>query len=319
MPSITAHSSRGWIDRHPLKLERYLRRYHRLPDRPVVFDLLFWDNPDEGKKLIQNFDLKPEQKKQLLISWLYFEPQITCGVLGDQRMGKDALICEVFQETIDFCEENNFVCPRFVTLGNIKKPPFVADNDMYFSFKNIPAGTKKQEVWIYSSEIETVLPAREGSSAENRLFAQLEGTMAQNHQKLFGCVKLASKVDINFIRGMNTLLCKYISPHKLKVDNVERDNIISPLAMWHLPKDPHDKKQTLMLFDNQIFLVDYYLPEWWSDDYSEQFRNVSTQKIKEYAEVMFSNGLSILSIQTAIAQKFRRIVSKDWLEEVIQT
>lgn len=313
--TITSMSNREWIDKHPLKLNRYLRRFHRPPDRPLVHDLLYHSSPDEGRKLIQNFDLSGDEKKLLLYQWLYTQPQITCGIFADQRMGKDALICRVFDDVIRICRENEQIPPRIVTLGNIRKPPFVSDEDMYFSFKNIPPGSSKQEVWIYCSEIETVLPAREGAAPENKLFSQLEGTMAQNHQKLFGCSKLAAKVDINFIRGMNCKLFKFLSPEKLSIEGVEREKILSPLGYWHLPKSPDEKSATLMVFDNQLFLVDYDLPDWWSTDYSEQFRDIPMDKVWDYVEVMASNGMAPVAIQTAVAQKFRKSIKK---EEVMQ-
>ena len=149
-----------------------------------------------------NYDLPEKDKKSELIRWLIHQPQITCLILGDQRMGKDALICHIFDDIIGYCKENNLQKPRFVTLGNVKKPPFVRVdpeedkgkkgyvNDMYFSWKKIPSGTASKPVYIYCSEIEQVLPARESmAGTENKLFSVLEGTLGQNHQKLFGAVK----------------------------------------------------------------------------------------------------------------------------------
>ena len=190
--TITANSSRAWIDRHPLKLQRYLRRSHKREDRMTVLGLLYHAYPDEGRQLVENFNLEEIKKKEMLINFLLFQPQITCGLFADQRMGKDALLCKLYDDILEHCKKIKKDPPRIVTLGNMRKPPFVTEEDMYFSFKNIPSGTAEKEVWIYSSEIETVLPAREGLAPENKLFSQLEGTMAQNHQKLFGCCKLAS-------------------------------------------------------------------------------------------------------------------------------
>jgi hypothetical protein len=317
MKSITAMSSRHWIDLHPLKLDRYLRRHHRPEDRPLVFSLLYDSYPDEGKKLVENFSLTDARKKLMLFDWLYFQPQITCGIFADQRYGKDALICQIFTEIIALCTRNGLTVPRFVTLGNIKKPPFVAEEDMYFSFKNIPAGTRDKEVWIYCSEIETVLPAREGTAPENRLFSQLEGTMAQNHQKLFGCSKLAAKVDLNFIRGMNCKLFKFISPEKLNIEGVERDNMLTRLGKWHLPNNPDDKTYVLMAFDNQLLNVSFPLPPWWTERYSEQFRDIPMDKINECIEVYSSNGMNVSSIQTAVAQKFRKNIPATEIKEVL--
>lgn len=303
--SITAMSNRKWIDTHQLKLQRYLRRHHKLEDRATVFDLLFMHYPDEGRKLIENYDLSDLIKKQLFLQWIVEQPQISLGAFGDQRMGKDATLCEIIEEGLQYCEDNFLPKPRVVTLGNLRKPPFVDSKDMYFSFKNIPSGSLEKEVWIYSTEIETVLPAREGAGPENRLFSQLEGTMAQNHQKLFGCCKLASKVDINFIRGMNCKIFKYISPEKLAIPNVERDMVLTGLGKWHLPSNPYDKSSTLLAFNNQLFTVNYDLPDWWDETYSEQFRNIPMDKIWEYVDVQWENGLKPFSIQIAVAQKFR--------------
>jgi hypothetical protein len=42
-------------------------------------------------------------------------------------MGKDALICEIFTEVINYSKARNLTLPRFVTLGNIRKSPFVEE------------------------------------------------------------------------------------------------------------------------------------------------------------------------------------------------
>lgn len=317
METVTSESSREWLDRRSLKLERYLRRHHKLSDRPFIYDLIYYVNADEGKKLIQNYDLFESEKILLLLKWLLMQPQITCLIFGDQRSGKDALICKIFELVLELCDEMKIKKPRIVTLGNIRKPPFVDEEDMYFSFKSIPSGTAEEEVWIYCSEIETVLPSREGNSPENRLYSQLEGTLAQNHQKLFGCVKLASKVDINALRSCNVKLFKFISPDKLNIENVERANVVSPLGNWLLPRNINDKSECLMTFDSQLFTVHFPLPDWWGDEYSEQFRDVPDDKIKDYVEVQFSNGLSIQAIQIAVAQKFRKQLERNRIEEII--
>jgi hypothetical protein len=317
METITSESSRTWLDRRSLKLDRYLRRFHKKEDRPFVFNLLYYKSPDEGKKLIANYNLSEAEKLNLLVNYLLAQSQITCLIFGDQRSGKDALICEVFEMVVEHCKLLNIKPPRMVTLGNIRKPPFVADEDMYFSFKSIPAGSSDQDIWIYCSEIETVLPSREGSSPENKLFSQLEGTLAQNHQKLFGCVKLASKVDINALRSCNCKLFKFIAPEKLNIENVERANIVSPLGNWLLPRNPNDKSECLMAFDNQLFTVHIGLPSWWSSEYSEQFRDVPLDKINDYVEVVFSNGMNIQQIQIAVSQKFRTQLSREDIEEIL--
>jgi hypothetical protein len=317
MNSITFNSNREWILRKHLKFSRYLRNNHNRYDRDVVAELIM-NNPDEGRKLIQYHSIPQKDKLLKLLKFIVHHPQITAAILGDQRYGKDAALNYIFEKAIVYCKENGIEPPRIVTLGNLKCPPFVKREDMYFSFKNIPTGTKEKEVWIYCSEIETVLPSREGKNMENQLFSQLEGTLAQNHQKLFGCLKLASKVDINFIRSLNVKIYKFISPEKLNVENVERENIISDLAMWHLPNNPANKGETLLAFDNQIFVVDLPLPDWWSDEYSEQFHNVEIEKVQEYIEAQFGNGMNLQTLSIAVAQKFRINMTKDEIEQMVE-
>jgi hypothetical protein len=315
MDSITAESSRVWIHRHKLSLLRYLRLNHKEADWDTVSDLIFYEYPDEGKKLVRDFKLPEQTKKNIFIEFLLESPQLVCGVLADERMGKDATLCEIFDDVVSYCRKYGINPPRIVTLGNIRKPPMVAEKDMFFSFKSIPSGTKDQEVWIYCSEIEIVIPSRETNSPESRLFAHISGTMAQNHQKLFGCCKLASLVDLNFWRKCNAQIVKFIQPEKLMIEGVEREGTLSQLAMWHLPKNKLNKKETLLYFDSQIFVVNYNLPLWWSDEYSEQFRSVPVDKVWEFAEVMVSNGMSAVSISTAIVQKFRFVLSTDEIKE----
>lgn len=316
MESITAESNRKWLYKNYNKIERYLRRYHKREDHETVFQLLFWDYPDEGRKLIENFNLTNDEKKNLFYNWIIKQPAIKMLGLGDERMGKDVSMCVFFQEMIELCKLENKV-PRIVTLGNIKKAPFTDEKDMYFSFLNIPSGTKNNQVWIYCSEIETVLPARETLSPENRMFSQLAGTFAQNHQKLFGLAKLSSKVDINFLRDCNVKFFKFISKDKLYVENVERDNILTGLGRWLLPKNPDKKDEVLLSFNNYLLTINVELPDWYTDEYSEMFRNVPMDKVTEFIDTMHSNGLTIPNIQIAVAQKFRKRLSKQEIKEII--
>ncbi|MEO5350529.1 MAG: hypothetical protein H7836_12915 [Magnetococcus sp. YQC-3] len=305
MTDYTYNSSRYWLDTHPLKVSRYLRNFFHLKDQAYVYNLLYNDFPSEGSKLVDCFSLSNEEKKLLLTKFLVNEPQITCGIFADQRRGKDATLSSIFEDCSEYCKSLGRLAPRIVTLGNIKCPPFVLPEDMYFSFKSIPRGSFDQEVWIYCSEIEVVLPAREGMSPENKLFSQLEGTMAQNHQKLFGCSKLASKVDINFLRGMNAKIFKFINPDKLKIEGVERTNIISPLSAFHLPHNPLNKSETLCCFNDYSLLINYELPSWWSSSYSEQFANIPDDKIYDFIEAQLDNGLTPSQLSQIIPAKFR--------------
>jgi hypothetical protein len=316
--SITSEENRNWLrGRGSGKFDRYLRNNHHPDNHQIVKDLIFWAFPDEGKKLVMNYDLEDEIKKLLLVQWLVHSPQITCLILGDQRMGKDALVCRLFDDINSYCDLIGMIRPRIVTLGNVRCPPFVKDEDMYFSFKKLPFGTAEQPVYVYCSEIEQLLPARETQGPENKLFSILEGTLAQNHQKLFGCVKLASKVDINVIRSCNCKLFKFITPEKLNIEGIERNNFLSELGMWLLPKDVNDKKKTLIVFNDNLMTVNYDLPTWWSTEYSEQFRDVPLDKIWDYVEGMkFDKDgkltyAQIYDIQTAIFQRFRKDVSKE--------
>lgn len=319
MVSITYNSAQQWLIDHDWMVERYLRKNHADKDHDLIKEQMIMLQPDEAVMLVRNFNLPEKDKKLLFIQWLVLEPQITCGIFSDQRQGKDAFVCAAFEDCIDYCKSIGKPIPRVVTLGNIRKPPFVAEKDMYFSFKDIPSGRfyngQVQEVWIYCSEIETVISSRESSGPEQRLYSQLEGTMAQNYQKLFGCSKLAAKVDINFIRSLNTKIIKYIDVAKLMIENVERENIISNLAQWHRPMNKYDKSEVLLLFDMNIFKVRYGLPGWWTEDYSHQFLDIPMDKILEYIDVQISNNMKINNIQIAVAQKFRKNISLSVIKE----
>ena len=317
MTGIIDEECRDWLQgKGYLKFCRYLRRNHQHYNHQVVSDLMFWDFPVEGRKLVLNFDKSEYIKKQMLIQWIVHQPQITCLILGDQRMGKDALICHIFEEIILYCKEKGFESPRFVTLGNVRCPPFVDEKDMYFSFKKIPSGTAFKPVYIYCSEIEQVLPARDIKSPENQLFSVLEGTLAQNHQKLFGAVKLASKVDLNVIRSCNVKLFKFISPEKLNHEGVERNDMLSELGRWLLPSNVRNKQATLMVFDNNLLTADYGLPVWWDEEYSEQFKDVPIEKVWDFIETipLLTKEVTasyINTIQTSVFQKFRKELTKD--------
>ena len=250
--SMTERSNREWMfdGKGYLKTERYIHRSlrginfdgvrrNRTQDQETLRNLLY-NCPDEGRKLIEDFGGYDEEKHLKIVKWIVYQEQISCGIFADERMGKDSVMCKIFEDCIKYCVEKKYNLPRIITLGNMRCPPFVLDgentdfkyfkevcgfsredlnfiypegipSDMYFSFKNIPTGKKEQEVWIYASEMEMVLPARTSGDKENRLFSMIAGTFSQNHTKIFGCCKLASKVDLNFLRGMNVKIIKYIS------------------------------------------------------------------------------------------------------------
>lgn len=315
MKSITYGSSREWLYRHQLKIDRFLRRNFKIEDRGYVYKLIFHDYPDEGMKLVKNFDLSNEEKINKIVEYIITAPQLTGIILGDQRFGKDATACKFLEFVLERVRYQFF---RIVTLGNIKKPPWVADKDMYYSFANIPNATGYEEVLIYCSELEVVFPAREFGGTENRIFSTLEGTTAQNHQKILGCVKLLSKVDLNVIRSANMKMFKFISPSKLKVEGVERDGVISGLGKLLLPNNPQDKSKVLVAFDNNLFTVSLDLPDWWTTSYSEMFSNISMDMINEYITTMDSNGLKPDQIWIAVKQKFRKNLTKEYIKDYLK-
>ena len=315
--SITAGSSRDWMDRRQLALKRYLRKNHHRRDHERVLDLMYYAFPDEGKKLIQNDGMIPQQKLDMLIGWIVHSAQITCLMFGDQDMGKDATFCRLFELIVDYCEKNGSLPPRFVTLGNVKCPPFVREKDMYFNLKDIPSGSRFQPVYIYSSELDAEFPARNFQGEDNKMYAVLQNTFRHNHQKLFGCVKLSANVDISVLRTTNVKMFKYTSPEKLLIEGVERFNILSGLGQWFVPKDVNDKAQTLMAFDNNLLTGRFRLPTFWSDEYSEQFKQgtIPMKKIYSFIQSKFEGKETlpspsmINSMQTLVFTKFREKVS----------
>lgn len=314
--SITYRSSRMWLIENELSFQDYLRENHNYLDHDDVIDLMFNKFPDEGKKLVQNFSMTPFQKLIKFLDWLIFQSQITCLVFGDQCMGKDASLCRVFERLNLRMMDLGIPTPRYVTLGNIKRPPFVNSEDMFFSFKDIPFGTSKKPVFIYASELDSEFPSREHQGQENKLFSILQNTMRQNHQKLFGCIKLASQVDISVLRSCNAKMFKYISPEKLEIEGVERVNILSDLGRWFLPKDVNDKSDSLMAFDNNLLTGKWRLPSFWSDEYSEQFNvlNIDPLKIKDFVRSKMDDKdkltpTQIYNLQTMVYQKFRTKLS----------
>lgn len=314
MRSISGESDSYWIERRMPLLNRFVRQFPRL-DRGYLTELIF-SSPSESRRLLENINLTQNQKVDRMLSFVINSPQLTCCVMGDQRSGKDGTLTAIFELCIFYCTLNGLKPPRIVTLGNIQRPPFVDEDDMYFSFKDIPAGSKDQEVWIYCSEIETVLPSREGSSAENRLFSQLEGTMAQNHQKLFGVVKLLAKVDLNFIRSLNLKIFKFISPEKLLIENVERGNVLTPLGKLLLPNDFYNKSQTLVTFELNMYEISFSLPEWWTQEYSEQYANVPFEKIVEFCLASFESNTKPHIFETSVFQKFRYKLTEEELDHI---
>jgi len=313
MKSPTEDSNREWLFKNVLKVQRYLRRYHKLEDRDSVYIMLL-TYPDEGRRLIENIDLSNEDKILMVCEWIIRCEQLTGVIYGDQRMGKDVTICFFLMKCLELLR---FQFMRVVTLGNIRKPPFVAEKDMYFGYDNIPPASGDDFIVVYCSELEVQYPAREGSSKENKTFSILEGTSAQNHHKHIGAVKLASKVDLNVLRSCNLKFFKYISPDKLRVEGIERDGILSGLGRLLLPKDKNNKSQVLVAFDNNLLTIDVPLPDWWSQEYSEMFSNIPQEKVDEYINWAFSNDYNPAQIVLAVKQKFRRQVTKEYVADLL--
>lgn len=308
--SVTSRSNRKWLEMNVLQVDRFVRHMIRSggrykdSDREYVYGLLF-DYPDEAVKLVNNYHLSNHEKIMKFLNFLKFSP-IGIGVcLGDQRSGKDVAVCFFLDQINKYFLRKD----RIVTLGNTKNPPFVNEDDMYFSFMNIPTGSREREVLIYCSELDLQLPAREFQSQENRLFTHLVGTMAQNHQKLYACAKLSSVVDISYLRHLNFKIFKYINPEKLNIDGVERDNILSGLGRWLLPRDTNDRSETLLVFDNNLLTVNLPIPSWYNLDYSEMFRNIPIEKIYDFVRSQYGNGMDLNSIRIAVANKFRKVIS----------
>ncbi len=293
--SITAESSRNWIRDHDFELDCYLDDNHHEDDHEKVFNLLFWGFPDEGRKLIENQELSDREKKDMLLDWIIHQRQLTCLIVGDQQMGKDVTINTIFLEVIARCKKKEISPPRIVSIGSVKRPPFIDPKDVYFDIKDVPFGTAYQPVYIYFSEMENEYPSREFASEGSKMFASLEGTMAQNHQKIFGCVKLSSKIDISILRSCNLKIFKFISPEKLNIEGIERVNFLSDLGRWFLPSDVSDKKKTLLCFNNNFLTCDYELPDFWTTEYSEQFKGgtISPEQIDSFIVSKFDDTKEI--------------------------
>lgn len=305
------YSCMKWLERKDLLVRRYLRKNYQSHDREYVYNLLM-ENPIEGKKLIQNYRLTNKQKINMICQWMIRSEQLTCLVFGDQRQGKDVTICFFIYE----CGVR-YPYIKVVTLGNIKKPPFVGKEDMYFAYDNIPPSTGKYFTFVYCSEAEVQYPCREGASKENKAFAILSGTMAQNHHKFVAAVKLAAKTDINLIRDCNMRMFKYIDPEKLNVEGTERVGILSGLGELLLPKKKSNKSEVLVAFNDNLLKVNVPLPKWWSQEYSEMFAGISKEKIAEYVLWADSNDYKIQQIVLAVKQKFRYSITEEDVKNCI--
>ena len=98
--------------------------------------------------------------------------------------------------------------------------------------------------------------------------------------------------------------------------NIERDSLLTELGRWLLPKNVHDKSETLLVFDNNLLSVNYPLPIWWTDEYSEQFNDVPIDKIWDYVTSLKFGDKEKLTfeqihnIQTAVFQRFRKDIPR---------
>ena len=191
---------------------------------------------------------------------------------------------------------------RIVTLGNFKKPPFVDEKDMYYSLTKCPVGTKKQRVIIYCSELDLFFPARDFKGGENTALNMQINTLAQNKQSIIGCCKLSANVDVSFWRACTMLLFKYISESNLKHDRVE---FLSDLGMRLRPQDPKDKTQVMAMYNDRLVKYSHKPPEWYNDEYSEQYHNISEDKLTEYAETLIESGMMPQQVRKMFSQTYR--------------
>ncbi len=356
--SITSVENRNWLRDHEFELDCYLDDNHQTPEGgddnyDVVRSLIFWDFPDEGRKLIENQDLVNYEKLMLIVRYIFFTRYVFGLILGGQQRGKDVAICMLFEELLIFCKGIDVVPPRIVTLGSVKCPPFVLNgedtdfkyyekyyglsrndllekyggeipDDMYFSIEDLPVGSAVQSVYVYCTEMESEFPSREFASKENKLFTNLEGTLAQNYTKWFGCTKLSAKVDISSVRASTLNIFKFIESDKLDIEGAERRGYVSPLARWLLPSRSDPISKTLFCFQDNLFTVDLDLPSFWTKEYSEQFRGdkIPLPKVYSYIRARSGDYESVTSkvvndLRIMVIGKFRQKLTPAQIREAL--
>lgn len=89
--------------------------------------------------------------------------------------------------------------------------------------------------------------------------------------------------------------------------------------MWLLPRDPTDQSKALLAFNDQFFTTTYKLPTWWTQEYSEQYANIPKERVFDFIDSFYEEGMKTTTIQTAVAQKFRLILTKEEITNYIKS
>ena len=97
--SITSGSSRKWISEHELDFKNYLRDNHKEDDYEDVINLVYHQLPDEGMKLIINYNMTEKEKLDLLIKWIVHSSQITALIFGINQWVK-IVYCVIFTKKL---------------------------------------------------------------------------------------------------------------------------------------------------------------------------------------------------------------------------
>ncbi len=302
--------------------------HRRIPHHERVdFYRLFFTEQQLWKSVKRDVKLPNDKKREEIIRFLIDSEVIIGAVLAGQRMGKDALVCDLLQEVKNRLGRRI----RIVTLGNPSAPfitapgvGFVEPGDAYFNLLDVPGGTRECPVLIYTSELDLFFPARDFNSQSNKALNAQLNTLAQNHQKILGCAKLAANVDVSFWRACNFKLFKYITEDNLQFERGGNSySFLTPAGLLIRPKDPHDKRTVLAVFQDKYLTITHDPPAWYSRAFSEQFNSVNFTD--EHA-LSFARGIRLLnddkkvygqmSIEIATRYRFNR--SPEWYRERLE-
>lgn len=264
-------------------------------------------NPQLAVYKIRDAKLHNYQKQNWLISAILKAKVMVMALIAIQRGGKD---CAVAWALTELKKIQDF---RAVCLFNFKRPPFVAKDDMYYSISDIPAGTKKEPVYVWCSELEMVLNARNFQQKTNVRFTMKSALFAQNNIKFFGTCKLASNVDINFFRVVNFLGLKYVNP--INIEH-ERVNVVSPELDFMRNKDPEDKAVLTVQNDRNIFNIRHPVPSWYDNEFSNQFHDPNPEQLWQMATSMVADGNNLQATLMTIRELSPHVFEPEQLKEL---
>lgn len=286
-------------------------------ERPEFLEVLKFQH--QLIKIIEkDVNLRDEEKIRIIVDSIRYDKPPCVATLGNQRSGKDVTTCFLIDKLIR-TPEIEFYLRKGYSIEQIRKAkllpyrictylsfadyPWLEPKDKYFSLEKVPKGTPQKPVILYVPELDMSFSARSSIKGdENDILNTQLNTLAQNNIMILGTAKVAANVDIAFWRHCSIQLFKFIDKQKLIYG--ERKGFLSEETMFMLPRNRYDKTETLFVYGDQILSFHNTKPEWFSEEQSNQYGNITEEQKNDYRQMLIDKGLKPEKVEIEMRRLF---------------